>query len=225
MLRFSSVKGKIATLAGLCLLGSALVLIGWNLFVARQTADFVQEKTEAALNRDAEAYLGTIANEQARKLRLEFHAALDVARDLASVFGTMAGPESTLPVDQRRAEFNHILKNVLEREPTLNGTYTAWEPAAVDGRDDTFRNRRETGTDASGRFIPYWNRNASGHIGMQPLVEYDSQALHPNGVMKGGWYLVSWPERERTRERTRPAAVHRAGQERVAGHAVGPDYD
>ena len=41
----------------------------------------------------------------------------------------------------------------------------------------------------TGRFLPYWNRDKSGHMAMQPLVEYDSRELHPNGVMKGGWYL------------------------------------
>ncbi|WP_230370354.1 hypothetical protein [Paludibacterium denitrificans] len=40
----------------------------------------------------------------------------------------------------------------------------------------------------TGRFTPYWTRSESGAIAVQPLVEYDSDALHPNGVPKGGWY-------------------------------------
>ena len=40
--------------------------------------------------------------------------------------------------------------------------------------------------DASSR---YWNRDDKGHMAMQTLVEYDSRELHPNGVMKGGWYI------------------------------------
>jgi methyl-accepting chemotaxis protein len=59
----------------------------------------------------------------------------------------------------------------------------------LDGQDETYKNKRETGTDGTGRFIPYWNRDQSGHVAMQPLVEYDSRELHPNGVMKGGWYI------------------------------------
>ncbi|MBK1616785.1 methyl-accepting chemotaxis protein, partial [Rubrivivax gelatinosus] len=42
---------------------------------------------------------------------------------------------------------------------------------------------------ATGRVLPYWTRDADGKIALQPLVEYDSEALHPNGVMKGGWFL------------------------------------
>ena len=189
MFRFASVKSKIATLAGLCLLASMVALIGCNVFLAYQTGQFVQDKTETVLNKNAEAYLGAVANEQARNIRLEFRSALDAARHLASIFAVMTGPDSALPAEQRRAEFNRILATLLRNNPTLNGTYTAWEPDALDGQDAAYRNRANTGTDATGRFIPYWNRDKSGHIGMQPLVEYDSRALHPNGVMKGGWYL------------------------------------
>ncbi|HNM44822.1 methyl-accepting chemotaxis protein, partial [Plasticicumulans sp.] len=35
----------------------------------------------------------------------------------------------------------------------------------------------------------YWTRDSSGHIAVQPLVEYDSRERHPNGVIKGAWYL------------------------------------
>ena len=84
---------------------------------------------------------------------------------------------------------NAILAANLKREPLLNGTYTAWEPNAVDGEDAAFKDKRDTGTDGTGRFLPYWNRDDKGHMAMQTLVEYDSRELHPNGVMKGGWYI------------------------------------
>jgi methyl-accepting chemotaxis protein len=189
VVKFSSVKTEIAALAGLCLFASAIVLVGWSLFSGQQTATFVQQKTETLLNRNAETYLGTVSSEQAREVRLSFRTALDAARDFASVFAVVAAPDSSLPPEQRRSTLNRILESVLRREPTLNGTYTAWEPNALDGLDDTYRNKRETGTDQTGRFLAYWTRDASAKIGLQTLVEYDSRALHPNGVMKGGWYI------------------------------------
>jgi hypothetical protein len=76
MLTFSSMKTKIATLSGGCLLMSALVLVGWSLVGGRQTGDFVQQKTETLLDKNAENYLGAIANEQAGNIRLEFGTAL-----------------------------------------------------------------------------------------------------------------------------------------------------
>jgi len=51
------------------------------------------------------------------------------------------------------------------------------------------KNRRDQGSDATGRFLPYWTRAADGTIAIQPLVEYDSHATHANGLVKGAWYI------------------------------------
>jgi methyl-accepting chemotaxis protein len=189
MLEFKSVKAKIAALSAVCLLTGVLALTGWSLLAARSTGHFVQDTTADLLNRKAMAFLGEVAAVQARTVRLEFRTALDAARDMASSFAILAGPQGTTPVAARRGQINSILAAILNREPLLNGTYTAWEPNALDGQDDAFRDQRDSGTDATGRFIPYWNRDAAGHVAMQPLVEYTSRDLHPNGVMKGGWYI------------------------------------
>ncbi|HEY0181971.1 MAG TPA: methyl-accepting chemotaxis protein [Rhodopila sp.] len=189
VLTFTSIRTKIATLSGLCLFGIALVLSGWNLVAGWRTSDFVQQRTEAVLSTDAQDYLRTVAAEQAGIIGGEFRSAMDTARDLSATFATLAGPDSSLAPELRRGQFNRILDAALRSVPTLNGTYTAWEPDALDGGDAAFKGRRDTGTDATGRFLPYWNRDKSGHVAMQPLVEYDSSDLHPNGVMKGGWYI------------------------------------
>ena len=171
MARAISIRTKIATLSGACLAATALVLIGWNLVAGRQTSDFVQQRTEAALRIDANNYLETLATGAAGAVRREFTAALMPARDLAAIFAMLAGPDSAVPVDQRRAEINRILQAVLRGQPELNGTYTAWEPGALDGRDEANRDLPGIGTDVTGRFIPYWIRDPSGHVAMQPLVE------------------------------------------------------
>jgi methyl-accepting chemotaxis protein len=189
VLTFTSVRTKIATLSGLCLFGTALMLSGWNLVTGWHTSAFVQQRTESLLSSNAEHLLASVAAEQAGVIRTEFRSAMDVARDLSSTFATLAAPDSSLAPALRRSQLNRILDATLRRAPTLNGTYTAWEPNALDGGDAAIKGKRETGTDETGRFIPYWNRDKSGHVEMQPLVEYNSRELHPNGVMKGGWYI------------------------------------
>ncbi len=153
VLRFKSVKTRIATLSALCLLSAATILVGWNLFMGHQTGAFVQAKTEAALDQDAQVYLGSVAAEQARNIRLELRTAIDAARDFATNFAILAGSEFATPAADRRALFNRMLESVLQRDTSLNGTYSAWEPNAIDGQDEAYRNRRETGTDATGRFL------------------------------------------------------------------------
>ena len=196
MLTFSSIKAKIATLSGGCLLMSAMVLVGWSLVGGRQTGDFVQQKTETLLNKNAENHLGAIANANRHAISgLNLDIALDAARGFASTFSLLAGPSSSLPPATRRTELKKILETLLRQEPTLNGTYTAIEPNALDGLDADFRGKRETGTVDTGKVPAYWTRDKSGKIGLQTLVEYDSRAQHPNGVMKGG--LVHRPIGER----------------------------
>jgi len=187
--RFGSVKNKIASISGLCLLGSVAVLTGWSVLSANNNSRFVQRANEELQDRSAQDALATTARSQAHAIEAELGTALDAARDMASSFAVLAGDESPTPIAALRSQINTILANVLNREPRLNGTYTAWDSNALDGQDSAYENRRDTGSDQTGRFVPYWNRGAAGHVAMQPLVDYDNRDLLPNGVMKGGWYL------------------------------------
>jgi methyl-accepting chemotaxis protein/methyl-accepting chemotaxis protein-1 (serine sensor receptor) len=69
-----------------------------------------------------------------------------------------------------RAAVNGLLKNLLEANPDILATWTAWEPNAFDGKDQEFAGKE--GHDASGRFVPYWFR-AGSDIQLTPLMDYD----------------------------------------------------
>jgi methyl-accepting chemotaxis protein len=189
MYQFKSVKSRIAGLAGISLLAAVLVLTGWSLISARNSGEFVRTTTEGLLGDKANEFLAQVSATQADGIYLELRTAMDAARDEATTFAVLAGSGAGTAAVDRRKQVNAILKSTLEREPRLNGTYNAWEPNAVDGRDADFAGKQQTDADATGRFVPYWTRGADGHIAVQPLVEYDSRDLHPNGVMKGGWYI------------------------------------
>ncbi|PWC34163.1 methyl-accepting chemotaxis protein [Azospirillum sp. TSO35-2] len=190
-MQIKSIQTKISVLSGLCLAGTVAVLVGFAVVSTRSNNDFVTENVAQILESKTTESLQNLAATQAGLLRSEFDTALNAARTMASSFASLADDEAAgnTPVERRREAFNGILLSVLKRNPLFNGTYSAWEPNGLDKRDAEFRNRRETGTDATGRFIPYWNRDQNGRIAMQPLVEYDSRERHPNGVMKGGWYI------------------------------------
>jgi methyl-accepting chemotaxis protein len=179
---------KIAVLSGLCLLGTAAAIEIASMVLSNSTSQFVGTSTSALVDRNTKDYMQNLASTQAGLLRSEFDTALHAARIMADTFSVIAGDKG-MPADGRRAMINEILPAVLRSNKRFNGTYTAWEPNAIDGQDQNYKNRKETGTDQTGRFLPYWNRDAKGAIAMQTLVEYDSKELHPNGVMKGGWYI------------------------------------
>jgi methyl-accepting chemotaxis protein len=191
-MKLKSIQFRIAGLAALCVFVATTLLVGYGVFSVRHTEEYVTGQVEQLLDQKTKEGLQTLASTQAGQVRRDLNTAFEAARDMARAFEQLADPKSSsaTPAALRRSQLNGILLNELKDNPQFNGTYSAWEPDALDGRDSDFQNNHEMGSDGTGRFLPYWTRDpASGRIAIQPLVEYDSRELHPNGVMKGGWYI------------------------------------
>ena len=133
-----------------------LLVFGWILVDARRRALGEAE---------------TRAHETAIRCATEVAAYIDrtfqIPRTLAAEF---AGLRSQgVP---SRASLTAALRQTLVAEPDVLALYTLWEPDAFDGRDADFVNA--PGHDASGRFIPYWNRGRGDPL-LEPLVDYDRE--------------------------------------------------
>ncbi|MEI7846317.1 MAG: methyl-accepting chemotaxis protein [Chloroflexota bacterium] len=70
-----------------------------------------------------------------------------------------------------RDEILGVLKSLVEKNPGILGTYVGYEPNAFDGKDAKYVNT--SGSDGTGRFIPYWNR-LTGKITLDPLLDYET---------------------------------------------------
>ncbi|MGE5518016.1 MAG: methyl-accepting chemotaxis protein [Bacteroidota bacterium] len=190
-MKIKSVKIKIAALAGLCLVATAAVVVTFGIVFTNNSNRFVEDSVSKLLDDKSKSYMQEVALRQASRIQFEFDEALQIARTFALRAADVVSNPSHDGVGGAglRAYFNEMLHFGLVANEKLNGTYSAWEPNAMDGMDHAFQGRRDTGTDATGRFLSYWTRGADGKIALQPLVEYDSRDLHPNGVMKGGWFI------------------------------------
>ncbi|MCF4129491.1 methyl-accepting chemotaxis protein [Methylobacterium sp. SyP6R] len=187
---YRSIKVKIIAVSGICVSLTAFGLVGYGLYAATSTGALVAASTEEILDRKSKENLQAVAANQATTIQTKLDFAFAAARNTAGaleVIGT--GKRSATREGLRRQQLNDVLLGVLRRNSDFNGTYAAWEPDALDGADDAYIDRADMGSDHTGRALPYWTRGADGTVALQPLVEYDSRALHPNGVMKGGWYL------------------------------------
>ncbi|WP_029004054.1 methyl-accepting chemotaxis protein [Azorhizobium doebereinerae] len=185
-----SIKIRIIALSALCVVAVAGALLGYGVYASSQTSRFVTESVSDLLDKTSQDSLQRLASVQAAVVRTEIDSAFDAARTMASGLEIIAGHDGAgTPLDGRRAQLNAFLLNVLKDNPRFNGTYSAWMPDALDGSDMLYNGRKEMGSDATGRALPYWTRDAAGKIALQPLVEYDSRELHANGVMKGGWFI------------------------------------
>ena len=187
-MNFKSVRMKIAGLAGICLIISSAILVGYGLYSGAASRDIVKSRVSSLVEAQALDGLKNLAGNYAGQIQVQFQVALDAARTMADVFTVSKSGNGNLEVE--RAQLNAILLKVLKSNPNFNGTYSCWEPNAIDGRDDMFRTGEDGNNSVTGRFTPYWTRDQNGNIAVQPLVEYDTMDKHPNGVLKGGWYIV-----------------------------------
>ncbi len=184
-----SIKSRIVALSTLCLMVTTGILVGERIHSTEAGNTAVSEKVEGLLDEQARESLRRLAATQAGLIGKEVDHAFLAARGMARSIEVMAEGATATAKENRRAQLNELLLSVLKDNPLFNGTYTAIEPNALDGADAAFVGKADVGSDATGRALPYWTRDAAGKIAVQPLVEYDSDARHPNGLVKGGWFL------------------------------------
>ena len=179
-----SIKQKIALAAGLGLIVTAAILMAFGLYSTSKTKDFVSHRVSQLLEESAISSLESLVSDRASVVETALQDNIDTARTTGKIFEVL---RANLGSEHLRDLFVKILRANLDNNPTYLGSYSAWEPNALDGMDALYANTEAH--DASGRFITYWNRDETGKISRQALVEYESDAKHANGVRKGGWYL------------------------------------
>ncbi len=101
-------------------------------------------------------------------VKAELEVPLDEARAMAKIFESAVQAKKFV---LSREEANIMLKHFIEDNTKFVGVYVNFEPDAFDGNDAQFVNKR--GHDKTGRFIPYWTRDANGKGFLEPLVDYD----------------------------------------------------
>lgn len=185
-MKFKSLQARICVTAGVCLFVSSISLIVYGLFSARANEQYVSTEVSALVEKSTIREIQNLAESRANAIQAKLQNALDAARTMANAFAASKASQSPLALG--REQINSVLLSVLKDNPDFNGTYSCWEPNALDGQDPAFRNTEDGNNPLTGRFTPYWTRSADGHVAVQPLVEYDSPDRHPNGVPKGGWY-------------------------------------
>ncbi len=126
-------------------------------------------KTTAALNLAATRDIESQARRFAAEVESDFNSASLALETLATQLVTLR--QGNAPLSREQA--NELMRLAVETHPKMLGISTAWEPDAYDGKDASF-----AGTplhDASGRFVPYWQR-ASGKVQGEALTGYDDEA-------------------------------------------------
>ncbi len=160
-----SLKWKIASaVVAVCAVGFAVVT-GAVTWIAVGSAE-----------RNADTIAREMAERYAARAEIELNGSMDIARGMAYTFEAMRASGRA-----DRAAFDAVLSHVLDQNPQLIGTWSAWEPDALDGQDAQHVNA--PGSDATGRYVPYWVRS-DGAITQEPLRDYEVPGA-------GDYYLLA----------------------------------
>ncbi|MCP4119362.1 MAG: methyl-accepting chemotaxis protein [Desulfobacteraceae bacterium] len=158
---------KISVCSGICLMVTAGVIIAYSAITLHGEAN----SARADAIESAKLLAGEVGEKIAGNIKADLEVGMDSARTLAQALSGIKDEDN--PVELGRDEVNSILTIILDRNPRFLGTYTAWEINAFDDMDSGYVN--DEGHDATGRFVPYWNRNSAGEIAVEPLLYYDKE--------------------------------------------------
>jgi len=151
-----NIETKIVLWAGTGFFISAALIIGYAAFTLRNQ-----------VSRSAEETAQKIAREKAADIRTVLERTLGAAE----TFTQSVSVVKTEGVQLSRAQVNAMLRQMLKENPQFVGVDVLWEPNAFDRMDAEFANTE--GSDANGRFVPYWTRGPGGEIQVELLQDYD----------------------------------------------------
>ncbi len=186
-MRGRSLQLKLILPFGLILLMVAGLIIGWGFFTGQKLVTYVSNTARNNATQAVKALLLEKGRSIADRLEARMAGALNTAQVLANTFSGIKDPDVRLKMN--RAQLNGILQSTLRRNTDFYALYTIWEPNALDQLDPLYVGAK--GYDQTGRFIPYWYREAEGAIRLIPVRHYDGREKYPNGLRKAEPYLLA----------------------------------
>jgi methyl-accepting chemotaxis protein len=164
--------GKLSLTAKLCLSATLLCV-----FCVLATSLVLGWRTASAAKAQADKDAQLAASEAAHNVAAELGKSFSTVKTLADTLHGMkaAGMPPT------REQLDAMAREVLRLHPEFIGTYSIWEPNALDGKDADYV-KKTPAYDSTGRYIAYWNRG-SGQIAVEPLLDYEKPGAND-------WYNI-----------------------------------
>lgn len=169
-MKLNSLNAKMMSIIVLVVISYVLILWVMNSQASKMQRDLAVD------------YAAELAQHEGFKVKAQLETAMSASRTLAQA---LAGLRKVNP---DRAVADAVLRQILADNPAFLAVWSGWEPDAFDGRDSDYRNA--PAHDATGRFLPYWNRG-SGQLLVEPLVDYDTPGA-------GDYYLLAKASRTET---------------------------
>ncbi|MBV4470618.1 methyl-accepting chemotaxis protein [Pseudomonas sp. SWRI31] len=193
-MKFKSIQFSVAALAGAIVLSVVAALVLYALFSGARTQEMVQQRTQAQFEQVIEQRLTSLAQTQVSQIQRELEAPLLIAGGLVRVNALLGtnGTDGQPRLSVSREQLISLIKENVEKNPKILGTYIGWEKNALDHNDAAYIGSAVVGIDpANGRFLPWWFRNTDGSLGVDKLADVDDQKTLSTGVRASEYYLCS----------------------------------
>ena len=193
-MKFKSIQFSVAALAGAIVLSVVAALVLYALFSGARTQDMVRQRTQAQFEQVIEQRLTSLAQTQVSQIQRELEAPLLIAGGLVRVNALLGTPgaDGQPRLSISREQLISLIKENVEQNPKILGTYIGWEKNALDHNDAAYVGSAVIGIDpANGRFLPWWFRNTDGSLGVDKLADVDDQKTLSTGVRASEYYLCS----------------------------------
>ena len=195
-----SIQWKITLLAGICLLAIVAVLVSASVVQAGRNATLVKQASTAMLEESARLRMSARGEAQALRMQRYFMDAFQYGKGAAKqvLFIREQAEKRFLDAFDLREDLTRQVKSALEANRSLLGIYVAFEPNALDGKDELFVDQEAIGSNDKGRFSLYWAQKAQGEISISAMKEESLNDTTPgiSGAPYNAWY--SCPLQTRT---------------------------
>ena len=189
---FRSVEKKLLVLNGTGLVVALLIMLLAGLYAANRAQQLVQQQTGQLSRTAAEHELGLVAANAGRQMVSGLETAYTYIRSAAVAAAELRARVDSTAISPAagREYLNKTTEQLLRNLPGALGVYVAFEPNAFDGRDSSYPDRLDLGSNERGRMGIYWAYGEGGELVAEALTEEDlnDTAVGDNGVPSNAWY-------------------------------------
>lgn len=187
-----SIQLKITLLAGLCLLAIVAVLVSASVIQASRNAELVTQASTNMLEEAAQLRMTARGESQALRMQRYFMDAYQYGRGAAKqvLFIREQAEKRFVDAFDLREDLTRQLRSALDGNRSLLGIYVAFEPNALDGKDELFLDEAALGSNQKGRFSVYWSQGDNGELSAEAMPEQDLTNTTPgiSGAPYNAWY-------------------------------------
>ncbi|MBL4828704.1 MAG: methyl-accepting chemotaxis protein [Aliivibrio sp.] len=190
-----SVQWKVTLLSGCCLLLVVVSLIGQSIYSSINSQREIQLQSSESVGKKSLQLLVSEASNQASLVQKFLDEAASLTTMLRANISYLRVHSKSQQADSAilRSSITGLLENAVQQFDIVYGSFAIYEENQLDGVDALFVDDEGLSSNDTGRFTPYWYRNAENNaeVYIVPDNEINDTSIVENGDERNYWYTCS----------------------------------